>query len=103
MFWGLTKYIKKKSNEFEDVLACFELHIEQGIRLQNGKLEIGIVKSMPNISRHKISVFGQASHSGTTLMQDRKDASLPAADLVLFINKLAKEYSKKELILLIIL
>tara|TARA_B100000131_G_scaffold323056_1_gene379521 strand:+ start:354 stop:1601 length:1248 start_codon:yes stop_codon:yes gene_type:complete len=93
---GKYQSLGKKFDLFEDVIACFELHIEQGIRLQNAKLEIGIVKSMPNISRHKISVFGQASHSGTTLMQDRKDASLPAADLVLFINKLAKEYSKKD-------
>jgi len=93
---GRSESIGKKFDLFEDVIACFELHIEQGIRLQNGRVEIGIVKSMPNISRHRISVFGQASHSGTTLMNDRKDAILPAANLVLYINKLAKEYSKKD-------
>ena len=41
---GKYQSLGKKFDLFEDVIACFELHIEQGIRLQNGNLEIGIVK-----------------------------------------------------------
>ena len=93
---GDSNCLGKKFSIFQDIIACFELHIEQGVRLQNQNVEIGIVKSMPNISRHRIKVFGQASHSGTTLMQDRKDAILPASDLILYINKQAKKYSEKD-------
>ena len=93
---GDSNSLGKKFSIFQDIIACFELHIEQGVRLQNQNIEIGIVKSMPNISRHRIKVFGQASHSGTTLMQDRKDAILPASDLILYINKQAKKYSEKD-------
>ena len=93
---GNTKYIKKKFNEFEDVLACFELHIEQGVTLENNMVDIGIVQSMPNISRHKIKIQGQAGHSGTTLMENRKDALVIASKLILFINNLAKKYSLKD-------
>ena len=93
---GNTKNIKKLSNQFGNVLACFELHIEQGTSLENKGIDIGIVESMPNISRHKILIEGQAGHSGTTLMENRKDALVVASKLIIFINKLAKEISQKD-------
>ena len=93
---GNSKKLIKKFSLFQDVIACFELHIEQGISLQNNKIDIGIVKSIPNISRHRINIKGQAGHSGTTLMNDRKDALLYASSLIIFINKLANQLSKKD-------
>ena len=88
--------IDKLSNQFQNVLACFELHIEQGTTLENKGIDIGVVESMPNISRHKILIEGQAGHSGTTLMENRKDALVVASKLIIFINKLAKEISQKD-------
>ena len=93
---GNTKYIDKLSNQFQNVLACFELHIEQGIILENKGIDIGVVESMPNISRHKILIKGQPGHSGTTLMENRKDALVIASKLILFINNLAKKISKRD-------
>ncbi len=93
---GSSKKLIKKFSLFQDVIACFELHIEQGITLQNNKIDVGIVKSIPNISRHRINIKGQAGHSGTTLMDNRKDALLYASSLIIFINKLANQFSKKD-------
>ena len=90
---GDTNKIGKISNEFQKVIACFELHIEQGTLLETNYVDIGIVQSMPNISRHKVSISGQAGHSGTTLMNNRKDSLVTASKLIIFINKLAKKYS----------
>lgn len=95
-FGGNSAQIGKVSDEFKRVIACFELHIEQGTTLENKKVDIGVVQSMPNISRHKIIIKGQAGHSGTTLMSNRKDALVTASKLIVYINKLAKEYSKKD-------
>ena len=74
-----------------NVIGSFELHIEQGSILQNSKTKIGIVNSIPTISRHKISIMGQAGHTGTTSMTNRKDALVSGAELIQFINKCAKK------------
>ncbi len=93
---GNTSKLGKKFNFFKDVIACFELHIEQGVRLEQNKTDIGIVNSIPSISRHKLNIFGKASHSGTTLMNNRRDALVAASKLIIFINELAKKISNKD-------
>ncbi len=87
LFAGLT--------DVENVIGSFELHIEQGSILQNSNTKIGIVNSIPTISRHQISIMGQAGHTGTTSMTDRKDALVSGAELIQFINKCAKEMCHK--------
>ena len=78
---------------FANVIACFELHIEQGRVLERTEKDIGIVKSIPSISRHSIQINGRAGHSGTTLMNERKDALVGASQLITFINNEATEIS----------
>ena len=78
---------------FANVIACFELHIEQGRVLERTEKDIGIVKSIPSISRHSIQINGRAGHSGTTLMNERKDALVGASQLITFINNEAAKIS----------
>lgn len=78
---------------FANVIACFELHIEQGRVLERTEKDIGIVKSIPSISRHSIQINGRAGHSGTTLMNERKDALVVASQLITFINNEATKIS----------
>ena len=78
---------------FANVIACFELHIEQGRVLERTEKDIGIVKSIPSISRHSIQINGRAGHSGTTLMNERKDALVGASQLITFINNEATKIS----------
>ena len=79
----------------QDALKAFiELHIEQGPVLEAEDIDIGIVEAIAAPIRVKIEITGEASHSGTTPIHYRKDALLGAAELVLFIEQIAKAEEK---------
>jgi N-carbamoyl-L-amino-acid hydrolase len=65
------------------IRAYVELHIEQGPVLESRRVPIGVVEAIVGIHRLGITFRGRADHAGTTPMQDRKDAFLGAAELVL--------------------
>jgi len=77
-----------------DVAAFLELHIEQGPVLETAGLDIGVVTAIAGISRIEIMVNGQADHAGTTPMRLRRDALTAAADLVLTVQRLARELAE---------
>jgi N-carbamoyl-L-amino-acid hydrolase len=62
------------------VAAYIELHIEQGPRLDEAGIPIGVVDSIVGVRRTRIIFNGQADHAGTTPMERRRDAFLAAAD-----------------------
>ncbi len=66
-----------------EILAYLELHIEQGGILEAEKINIGVVEGIVGINLWNVSVLGLANHAGTTPMDQRKDALLAAAKLVL--------------------
>ena len=80
----------------DSIIACLELHIEQSIRLEREGIDIGIVTDIPGISRYAITVTGTAGHSGTTRMQERKDALVTASYIVTTIRDLALEISAED-------
>ena len=80
----------------DSIIACLELHIEQSIRLEREGIDIGIVTDIPGISRYAITVTGSAGHSGTTRMQERKDALVTASYIVTTIRDLALEISAQD-------
>jgi N-carbamoyl-L-amino-acid hydrolase len=80
---------------FDNIIACLELHIEQGKVLEQKKIDIGIVRSIPSISRFHVEVTGQAGHSGTILMDQRSDALVTSSEIISFVNKLALRISKE--------
>lgn len=60
--------------------ACyFELHIEQGRRLESEGVQIGAVTAIVGIYRYLVTVEGEASHAGTTPMALRDDALVKTA------------------------
>jgi N-carbamoyl-L-amino-acid hydrolase len=69
--------------------AHFELHIEQQRILQDAQKKIGIVKSIQGIRWYRIHVHGQRAHAGSTPMDQRADAMVAAANLILFFEKRA--------------
>ena len=79
----------------DNIIACLELHIEQGKVLEQKKIDIGIVRSIPSISRFHVEVTGQAGHSGTILMDQRSDALVTSSEVISFVNKLALRISKE--------
>ncbi|MGG5807634.1 Zn-dependent hydrolase [Falsiroseomonas sp. CW058] len=65
-----------------NVEAYVELHIEQGLVLEEAALPVGIVTGLPGNRRHRFArVVGEYNHSGTTPRRHRRDAVLAAAEL----------------------
>src|SRR5210317_1002984 len=92
---GNTKSLSKPLPMIQNILACLELHIEQGKILEQKNVEIGIVRSIPSISRFNVEVNGQAGHSGTILMDQRADALVVSSEIITYVNKLALKLSKE--------
>jgi len=75
-----------------DRLHCYlELHIEQGSRLQAARVSLGVVTAIAGIHRAVITVRGRPDHAGTATMAERRDALAAAAEVVLLVERLAKE------------
>ena len=71
---------------------CYlEMHIEQGLTLDNRGEQIGVVTGIVGLRRYKVTVSGVSNHAGTTMMEDRKDALVQAARLILMGDDLARE------------
>lgn len=78
-----------------DIVGYVELHIEQGSVLQSNNVELGLVTSIAGILRIELVFEGAADHAGTTPMRSRRDASLAAAELSLWIEQQANEFAKR--------
>src|SRR5262245_47202378 len=65
------------------VAAYVELHIEQGPRLEEAGIPIGVVEAIVGVRRTRLIFRGQADHAGTTPMERRRDAFLASADYAL--------------------
>lgn len=65
------------------VASYVELHIEQGPRLEEAGLPIGVVEAIVGVRRTRVTFVGQADHAGTTPMARRRDGFLAAADYAL--------------------
>lgn len=68
-------------------IGCFvELHVEQGKGLT---VPVGVASSILAHGRWRFTFSGQGNHAGTTLIADRRDPMLPAAQLVLAARRAA--------------
>jgi N-carbamoyl-L-amino-acid hydrolase len=77
---------------------CFvEAHIEQGPILEAERKTIGVVTRIQGLRWLKVTVIGMDGHAGTTPMNRRRDALLGAAEMVLAINRLAREQDERTL------
>ena len=71
--------------------AYVELHIEQGPELERNGRTIGVVEGNWGTAKYVADIHGRAAHTGPTPMRERRDALLPAAELVLLVRKLSDE------------
>jgi N-carbamoyl-L-amino-acid hydrolase len=62
------------------VAGYVELHIEQGPRLEEAEIPIGVVESIVGVRRTRFAFTGQADHAGTTPMERRRDGFLAGAE-----------------------
>ena len=78
-------------SQLEGAGAYLELHIEQGPVLESIDLPLGVVLGTFGVERSRITWRGQAAHSGSTPMDQRRDALAGAAKMALDIRRIAAD------------
>lgn len=73
--------------------AHFELHIEQGKRLERAGRAIGIVKAVQGIRWYTVKVLGKQEHAGSTPVRLRADAVVAMSKCVVALEAMAIERS----------
>lgn len=71
--------------------AWLELHIEQGRRLEQAAVPVGVVSAITGMLELDVRITGDANHAGTTPMQRRTDPLPAAAELVLAVEAAAHD------------
>ena len=71
--------------------AYLELHIEQGPRLEEEGLAVGVVEGIVAISWSRLTIQGVQDHAGPTPMRIRHDALVAAAAVVTGVRRIARE------------
>jgi N-carbamoyl-L-amino-acid hydrolase len=70
------------------ISSYIELHIEQGVVLEQAHATIGVVSGFVGIRDTRVSVFGENVHAGPLAMHLRRDALIGAAQMVLAAQEL---------------
>lgn len=86
---------KREAKEFK---AFVELHIDQSTDLEMADKAVGIVEAIAAPIRSKVTINGEAAHSGGAKMKYRKDALISAAELILAVRNFALAYSDKKIV-----
>ncbi|HDQ72887.1 MAG TPA: Zn-dependent hydrolase [Chloroflexi bacterium] len=60
-----------------------ELHVEQGARLVDAGVDVGVVTGIVGYCSYRLTFTGQANHAGTTSMAERADAAQGACAFTL--------------------
>jgi allantoate deiminase len=74
----------------KDFTAYCELHIEQGPRLEQAGIALGVVDAIVGIYHARVTLRGRADHAGATVMTMRADALAGAAEIVLEVERIAR-------------
>ncbi|WP_461205888.1 allantoate amidohydrolase [Clostridium sp. DL1XJH146] len=97
-FGGSINDIEKAQVTSKDIGAFIECHIEQGRKLYDQKISLGIVTNITGIYRESITIIGEANHAGTTMMKHRHDALLAASEFCLAFEKNIKDTNNDEVV-----
>jgi N-carbamoyl-L-amino-acid hydrolase len=68
--------------DLAQVAAFFELHVEQGPRLEHARATIGVINAIVGRRSYKVGFSGRSDHAGTTPMSLRADALVAAARFI---------------------
>lgn len=80
----------------EDVFCALEVHIEQGLVLEQKALNIGVVSGIVGIIRLKLVLEGQPNHAGNTPMSMRYDSLTAASKVIVEAERMANIISKND-------
>jgi ureidoglycolate amidohydrolase len=71
--------------------AFVELHIEQGPLLERESVPIGVVTAIAAPATLRVELAGEGGHAGAVLMGDRHDPLVAAAEVVLAVDRAARD------------
>jgi beta-ureidopropionase / N-carbamoyl-L-amino-acid hydrolase len=71
-----------------DPAAYLELHVEQGPKLEEANVSVGIVEGVFGVAWLRVTIEGEANHAGPTPMSERTDALAAAVDAIDAIGEL---------------
>lgn len=95
---GSVDTIESAKKTPSELAAFLEVHIEQGKRLLNQSIPIGIVTAITGIYREEITIIGEANHAGTTLMTERNDALVAASKFVVAFEEIVRKDPSDEVV-----
>lgn len=90
--------IESSRFDWSPVRAFVELHIEQGPILERAQKQIGIVTAVAAPTRLFLVLTGEQNHSGTTPMNMRHDALAAGAEIILAVERIAREYAARHVV-----
>ena len=76
-----------------EAAAYVEVHIEQGPVLEAQERPLGIVTAIVGQTRMRVVVVGVAGHAGPVPLPMRQDALAGAAEMILAVEAVAKQYA----------
>lgn len=76
------------------IARYLELHIEQSASLDRAGIPVGVVTAIAAPSRYRVTVRGRQDHAGGTPMAIRRDALAAAAEVVLAVERVAREVGR---------
>jgi N-carbamoyl-L-amino-acid hydrolase len=77
------------------IARYLELHIEQSASLDQAGVPVGVVTAIAAPSRFRVTVRGRQDHAGGTPMANRRDALAAAAEIVLAVERIAREVGRR--------
>ena len=89
--WLQTEEARPRRGPGRTLASLLELHIEQGRRLEDAGVDIGVVTAISGTTRLRITLTGTADHSGATPMGLRHDALAAAAEVVLATERAGRD------------
>ncbi|RGE19284.1 M20 family metallo-hydrolase [Leucobacter sp. wl10] len=75
-----------------EVASYAEIHVQQGRSMEQDGVTIGLVNATWGAHKFEFRITGEQAHSGSTLMEDRRDALLGAARLIVAARELVDEF-----------
>lgn len=90
--FGRTPEDVRASRQDISKYGCYlEYHIEQGDKLDNAGLDVGVVSGIVSVIRYEVTAHGVSNHAGTTMMPNRKDALVGMSKLIVAADARARE------------
>ncbi|WP_017471529.1 Zn-dependent hydrolase [Amphibacillus jilinensis] len=83
----------RAKRDLADIAAYVEVHIEQGKKLENSHMPVGVVTGIAGPYWLDIVFLGEANHAGNTPMTGRKDALLAASQFIAGLPSLPAQFS----------